>query len=129
MTLRLRAPIEFENLLPYNLQYRIFDKQLDQNWSSYLRQGGLMPVHSVELDHLILLNVNLPDTCTLRSEYPVLILIFEFKSGFKPSDWVIINTGANGDFDIEKQIHLQDPGDRKLSLRLNYMLVVSCKGL
>ncbi|KAF8516153.1 hypothetical protein BU17DRAFT_51124 [Hysterangium stoloniferum] len=103
MSLRLCAPIELENLLPYNLQYRIFDKQLDQNWSSYLRQGGLMPVHSVELDHLVLLNINVQDTC------------------FKPSDWVIINTGATGDFEIEKQISLQDPGDRKLNLRLNYI--------
>lgn len=63
MTLHLRAPIELENLLPYNLQYRIFDKQLDQNWSSYLRQGGLMPVHSIELRHLVMLNVNVQDTC------------------------------------------------------------------
>ncbi|KIJ26913.1 hypothetical protein M422DRAFT_55306 [Sphaerobolus stellatus SS14] len=103
MNLALRAPIELENLLPYNIQYRVFDKQLDQNWSSYLRQGGIMPVHSVELEHLILLNLNVQDTC------------------YKPSDWAIINVGSNTDFDIEKQLSLRDPGDRKLDIRLNYV--------
>ncbi|KAF8591826.1 vacuolar protein sorting-associated protein 13 [Ramaria rubella] len=103
MTLRLRAPIELENLLPYNLQYRVFDKNLDQNWSSYLRQGGLMPVHSVELPHLVMLNVAVNDTC------------------FKPSDWAIINTGANADVDTERQFSLRDAEGQKLDLRLNYV--------
>lgn len=62
ITLKLRAPIELENLLPYNLEYRIYDKDTDQNWRSYLRKGGVMPVHSVELGHLILLNVHVQDT-------------------------------------------------------------------
>jgi vacuolar protein sorting-associated protein 13A/C len=75
ITLRLRAPIELENLLPYNLQYRIFDKQLDQNWSSYLRQGGLMPVHSVELRHLVMLNVHVQDTCMASFMILELILL------------------------------------------------------
>lgn len=60
--LQLRAPIELENLLPYNLQYRIYDKDTDQNWRSYLRKGGIMPVHSVELGHLVLLNIEVQDT-------------------------------------------------------------------
>ena len=62
INLRLRAPLELENLLPYNLEYRIYDKDTDQNWRSYLRKGGVMPVHSVELGHFILLNVNVQDT-------------------------------------------------------------------
>ena len=62
INLKLRAPLEIENLLPCNLEYRIYDKNTDQNWRSYLRQGGIMPVHSVELGHFILLNVNVQDT-------------------------------------------------------------------
>lgn len=62
INLKLRAPVELENLLPYNLEYRIYDKDTDQNWRSYLRQGGVMPVHSVELSHLVLLNVEVQDT-------------------------------------------------------------------
>jgi vacuolar protein sorting-associated protein 13A/C len=62
LNLKLRAPIELENLLPYNIEYRIYDKDADQNWRSYLRKGGVMPVHSVELSHMVLLNVNVQDT-------------------------------------------------------------------
>ncbi|KAG2072635.1 DUF1162-domain-containing protein [Suillus decipiens] len=101
--LKLRAPIELENLLPYNIQYRIYDKDADQNWKSYLRKGGVMPVHSVELDHLILLNVEVQDTI------------------FKPSDFAIINTDRNSDFEVESRLSLRDQSNRKLDLRLNYV--------
>ncbi|EIW86715.1 vacuolar protein sorting-associated protein 13 [Coniophora puteana RWD-64-598 SS2] len=101
--LKLRAPIELENLLPYNLQYRIYDKDANQNWKSYLRKGGVMPVHSVELGHLVLLNVEVQDTV------------------FKPSDFAIINTDRSSDFDIENRLSLRDPNDRKLDLKLNYV--------
>ncbi|KAF9270221.1 DUF1162-domain-containing protein [Marasmius fiardii PR-910] len=103
ITLKLRAPLELENLLPYNIQYRVYDKDTDQNWKSYLRQGGIMPVHSVELGHLVLLNVEVQDTV------------------FKPSDFAIINTDGNADFEIENRLILRDLSDRKLNLRLNYV--------
>ncbi|KAI0321342.1 hypothetical protein OF83DRAFT_1274656 [Amylostereum chailletii] len=103
INLKLRAPVELENLLPYNLQYRVYDKDTDQNWRSYLRQGGVMPVHSVELGHLVLLNIEIQDTV------------------FKPSDFSIINTDGRSDYDIENKLTLQDPHGRKLDLRLNYV--------
>ena len=34
MTVELRAPLELENLLPFDLKYRIYDKDADQNWRS-----------------------------------------------------------------------------------------------
>ena len=121
--LSLRAPIELENLLPYNLQYRIYDKDTDQNWRSYLRKGGVMPVHSVELGHLVLLNVEIQDT---RSFMPIngfnLTLAYP-KAEFKPSDFSIINTDGHSDFDIEKRVTLQDVKGRKLDLALNYVCV------
>ncbi|KAF8335473.1 vacuolar protein sorting-associated protein 13 [Cantharellus anzutake] len=103
ITLQLRAPIEIENLLPYDLNYRIFDKNTNQNWSSFLRKGGTMPVHSVQLDHLVLLNVDVQD------------------SGLKPSEFAIINTDNPADFDIEKKLTLSDKSGRGIDLRLNYV--------
>ncbi|TBU65089.1 vacuolar protein sorting-associated protein 13 [Dichomitus squalens] len=103
ISLKLRAPIELENLLPYNLEYRIYDKDTDQNWRSYLRKGGIMPVHSVELGHLILLNIHVQDTV------------------FKPSDFAIINTDGNSDFDVESKLVLRDTQGRRLDLKLNYI--------
>ncbi|XP_006454344.1 hypothetical protein AGABI2DRAFT_114096 [Agaricus bisporus var. bisporus H97] len=103
VSLKLRAPLELENLLPYNLEYRIYDKNTDQNWRSYLRKGGVMPVHSVELGHFVLLNVTIQDTV------------------FKPSDFSIINTDGHSDFDVENKLTLRDQQGRKLELRLNYI--------
>ncbi|KAF9241379.1 vacuolar protein sorting-associated protein 13 [Melanogaster broomeanus] len=102
--LKLRAPLELENLLPYNLQYRIYDKHADQNWKSYLRKGGVMPVHSVELSHLLLLNVEVQDTV------------------FKPSDFAIVNADRHSDFDVESRLSLRDQNNRKLDLSLNYVV-------
>lgn len=117
--MKLRAPIELENLLPYNLQYRIYDKDADQNWKSYLRKGGIMPVHSVELGHLILLNVEVQDTG--KSTQCAFNLILIVVLVFKPSDFAIINTNRHTDFDIENKLTLRDPRGRKLDLRLNYV--------
>ncbi|TFK57082.1 DUF1162-domain-containing protein [Heliocybe sulcata] len=101
--LKLRAPIELENLLPYNVQYRIYDKDSDQNWRSYLRTGGVMPVHSVELGHLVLLNIQVEDTV------------------FQPSDFAIINTDGSSDLEIDNKLTMRDAKGRKLDLRLNYV--------
>ncbi|KAF9478514.1 vacuolar protein sorting-associated protein 13 [Pholiota conissans] len=110
INLKLRAPLELENLLPYNLDYRIYDKNTNQNWKSYLREGGIMPVHSVELGHFILLNVMVQDTV------------------FKPSEFTIISTDGHSDFDIEHTLTLRDELGRSLDLKLNYIRHVESGG-
>lgn len=112
-----------ENLLPYNLQYRIYDKDADQNWRSYLRKGGIMPVHSVELGHLVLLNVDIQDTGQYSPHYILGEWLIAIYIAFKPSDFSIINTDGRSDFDTEKKLTLRDANDRKLDLRLNYVYV------
>lgn len=102
VNLKLSAPLELENLLPYNVDYRIYDKNTDQTWMSYLRKGAIMPVHSVELGHLLLLSVIVQDTV------------------FKPSDFAIINTGGNTDYDVEHHLLLKDTLGRQLKLKLGY---------
>ncbi len=42
---------------------------------------------------------------------------------FKPSDFAIINTDGNSDFDVENKLLLRDANGRKLDLKLNYMCV------
>ncbi|KAF9044538.1 vacuolar protein sorting-associated protein 13 [Hymenopellis radicata] len=79
ISLKLRAPLELENLLPYNLQYRVYDKDTDQNWRSYLRRV------------------------------------------FGQSEFAIINTDVNSDFELEKRLTVKDPRGRTLALKLNYV--------
>lgn len=62
LKLNLRAPIELENLLPFDIQYKVFDKNTNHNWNSYLRKGGNAPVHSVDLNHLVLLSVTIQES-------------------------------------------------------------------
>lgn len=102
LTLRLRPPVEVENLLPYDIQYRIFDKNMNHNWSSFLRKGGVSPIHVVELSHLLLLSVDIQS------------------SVFSPSEFAIIATDNPDDFPVEKDLTLADADDLKLNLRLHY---------
>jgi vacuolar protein sorting-associated protein 13A/C len=65
MTLNLRAPVELENLLPYDLKFRIHDKNTGLSSSNFLVKGGSSPIHTVELSHLLLLSVAPEDTSKL----------------------------------------------------------------
>jgi len=58
----MQPPLELENLLPFDVKYRVHDKNTGTSASEFLRKGGLFPVHSVQLDHLVLLNIALQDT-------------------------------------------------------------------
>ncbi len=102
LTLRLRAPVEVENLLPYDIQYRIFDKNLNHNWSSYLRKGGISPSTSSS-----------SRTCCCSA------LTFR-SSCFSPSEFAIIATDNPDDFPVEKVMTLADAENLKLNLRLHY---------
>lgn len=87
-----------------------------------------MPVHSVELSHFVLLNVDVEDTGTYISRFccpPLLETCILYPIVFKPSDFAIINTDGHSDFDIESRLTLRDHLDRRLDLKLNYMLVRS----
>ncbi|KAI3625696.1 hypothetical protein CBS9595_001057 [Malassezia furfur] len=102
LTLSLRAPVEVENLLPFDVQYRLFDKNLNHNWSSFLRSGGVSPVHVVQLEHLLLLSIEIAD------------------SVYSPSEFAIIASDNPDDFPVEHVLPLADAANQKLELRLHY---------
>ncbi|KZT54406.1 DUF1162-domain-containing protein [Calocera cornea HHB12733] len=101
MTLMLRAPVELENLLPFDLKYRVFDKNSSQNWSSFLRHGGISPVHVVELSHLLLLSIDIQD------------------AGLRPSEFAIINTDTE-DFTIENVLPVTDQQNTRRDIYIHY---------
>ncbi|KIX05154.1 uncharacterized protein Z518_06026 [Rhinocladiella mackenziei CBS 650.93] len=100
MRIRISAPVEVQNLLPYDFKYRIYDKNTKKDWTNFLRKGGVSPVHVVELSHLLLLSVDIEDT------------------PFKQSDFAIINTQE--EFRREKQLQLKDGYNAQLRLKLHY---------
>lgn len=120
--LTLRAPIELENLLPYDLDYRIHDRDLRYTWSSYLRRGGVMPVHSVELGHMVLLSITVQDIGEyVRVIWSVMIIKHTTFTGLLPSDFAIINVDGKSDFDTESLLTMVDSYKRKLNLKINYV--------
>lgn len=90
MRIRLSAPVELENLLPYDFKYRIYDKNTKKDWTNFLRKGGLSPVHVVELSHLLLMSIDMQDT------------------PFKPSEFAIINSNNQEDFRKESILVCKD---------------------
>lgn len=101
MRIRISAPIELQNLLPYDFKYRIYDKNTKKDWTNFLRKGGVSPVHVVNLTHLLLLSVDLQDT------------------PFKQSEFAIINS-PDRDFTREKAVTVKDSKDLPLRLKLHY---------
>lgn len=105
MKIRLSAPIELENLLPYDFKYRIYDKNTKKDWTNFLRKGGLSPVHVVELSHLLLLSIDMQDTV------------------FKASEFAIINSNNNDDFRKETTLVCKDDEGLPLNLKLHYFKI------
>lgn len=103
MRIRLSAPIEVQNLLPFDFKYRIYDKNTKKDWTNFLRKGGVSPVHVVELSHLLLMSVDMQDT------------------PFKASEFAIINAASNeNDFRREKTLAVKDNNNLELRLKIHY---------
>lgn len=103
MRIKLHAPIELQNLLPYDFKYRIYDKNTKKDWTNFLRKGGVSPVHVVELSHLLLLSVDMQDTL------------------FKPSEFAVINSNTQEDFRRESVLAVKDKENSQLNLKLHYL--------
>ncbi len=103
MRIKIAAPIELQNLLPYDFKYRIYDKNMKKDWTNFLRKGGVSPVHVVELSHLLLLSIQMQDTV------------------FKPSEFAVINSNTQEDFRRESVLPIKDDQDIQLNLKLHYL--------
>ncbi|KAK4502697.1 hypothetical protein PRZ48_006123 [Zasmidium cellare] len=110
MRIRLSAPIEVQNLLPFDFKYRIYDKNTKKDWTNFLRKGGVSPVHVVELSHLLLMSIDMQDT------------------PFKASEFSIINTNNENDFKREKTLLVKDNNNLELRLKIHYFNVPDSGG-
>ncbi|KAI4089812.1 MAG: hypothetical protein LQ344_005177 [Seirophora lacunosa] len=110
MRIKLHAPIEIQNLLPYDFKYRIYDKNTKKNWTNFLRKGGVSPVHVVELSHLLLLSIDMQDSL------------------FKESEFAVINSNTSEDFRRESVLPVKDQQDIQLNLKLHYFNIPDSGG-
>jgi vacuolar protein sorting-associated protein 13A/C len=109
MKVRLFAPVEIQNLLPYDFTFRIYDKNTEKEWKNFLRKGGLSPVHVVELSHLLLMSIEMQDT------------------PYSESEFAIINSNDT-EFDAEKVLITKDNQGLELRLKIHYYKIPDSGG-
>ncbi|PWW77256.1 DUF1162-domain-containing protein [Tuber magnatum] len=109
MRIQLSAPLEVQNLLPYDFKFRIYDKHTRKEWTNFLRKGGLSPVHVIELSHLLLMSIEMQDTV------------------YNASDFAIINSDST-EFDKETTLVVKDSQGLELRLRLHYFPIANSGG-
>lgn len=126
MAIRLSAPVEIENLLPYDFNFRIIDKTAGQDYNSFLRKGGSIPLHVVENKHLLLFNVHMPNTGIYKEWNRMHLIMINVcfslgrgTSAYKASDFAIISTRGADDLDIDDTIQLTDKNGNGLTLKIN----------
>jgi vacuolar protein sorting-associated protein 13A/C len=103
MRIKLHAPVEVQNLLPFDFKYTVYDENTREKWANFLRKGGVSPVHTVELTHTLMLDIDLQQTA------------------FNKSDYAIINSLDREQFKRDKTITIKDRDGIPLKLRLNYL--------
>jgi vacuolar protein sorting-associated protein 13A/C len=103
MRLKIHAPVEVQNLLPFDFKYRIFDHNTKKDWTNFLRKGGVSPVHVVELTHLLMMSVDMQNSL------------------FKSSEFTVINSSDREQFKREKTLVVKDKDGLALRLKLHYL--------
>ncbi|KAJ1923434.1 Vacuolar protein sorting-associated protein 13, partial [Tieghemiomyces parasiticus] len=101
MTIRLSAPLELENLLPYDVEYTVVDRDAGREWQARLARGAVAPLHLAPPRHLLLLRLSVPDTPFTRSRFAV------------------INAAASADIAVDDTLALVDRSRRELLIRLD----------
>lgn len=102
MRIVISAPLEIENLLPFDLEYRLYDKKSKSDWSGSIVKGVKKYVHVISLESLLLLSI--------RPNCP----------GYNYSEFAIINSIGNSEFKRESIMTLQHDNGQILKLKIHY---------
>ncbi|KAF0534769.1 vacuolar protein sorting-associated protein 13 [Gigaspora margarita] len=112
MAITLSAPIQIENLLPYDMVFRIIDRTIQQDLSgNRLEKGQVMSLHLIDSDNLLALNIEeISDTV------------------FNKSEWAIINSPNKSDYQIDKTLTITHDESLGLKLRIHYFEIPDSGG-
>ncbi|WPK23425.1 hypothetical protein PUMCH_000665 [Australozyma saopauloensis] len=98
----ISAPIEIENLLPYDLDFRLYDKTAKKDWSGSISKGQNTFVQVATLKSLLLLSVE-PKT-----------------PGFGKSEFAIINAPKESNFQKEGYTNVKHQDGQVVELKITY---------
>lgn len=105
----VKAPIELENLLPYDIDFRLYDKSIKRDWGGSIARGRVGYIHVATLQSLLLLSVE-PKGC-----------------GFGRSEFAIINAPRHSAFLSENVSTVKHRDGQVVQLRLSYPAQKSLK--
>ena len=98
--MNIQAPLQLENLLPYDIRYLVYDKATKQDYRDVLRRGQRDSIHVVDPSHILALSVQVLET------------------DFKASAVGLI---SSADMDLrDDYLELKDDSGRQLLLGLRY---------
>ncbi|GMM33802.1 membrane morphogenesis protein [Saccharomycopsis crataegensis] len=98
----ISSPLQIENLLPYDMMYRIYDKTIRKFWLVSLKKGSSSSIHFVNIKNLLLMSVE-PLNC-----------------GFQKSEFVIIHAPEESGFPTDSRLDLKHDDGQKLHLNIDY---------
>ncbi|KAJ2693975.1 Vacuolar protein sorting-associated protein 13 [Coemansia sp. IMI 209128] len=110
MRLVMTPPMEIENLLPYAMNIRVFDKTSGRRWNCQLQRGGVASVHAVRPGNLVLLSIAIPD------------------AGFDKCDGTIIETPDEDEYPTDTDLVVSDQQGVRLALKIHRMDIPSSGG-
>lgn len=102
MDVIISAPIEIENLLPFDLDFRLYDKTAKRDWSGSIARGENTYVQVATLQSLLLLSVE-PKT-----------------PGFGKSEFAIINAPKSSQFTREITSNVRHEDGQSVELKISY---------
>lgn len=98
----ISAPIELENLLPYDIDFRLYDKTAKRDWSGSIPRGQNTYVQVAALNSLLLLSLQ-PKT-----------------AGFGKSEFAIINVPKSSPFSREDRTNVRHEDGQNVELKIGY---------
>lgn len=102
MKLVISAPLQIRNLLPFDLNYRLYDKGSRKDWNGSISKEVNSYIHVASLKSLLLLSVE-PKNC-----------------GFGKSEFAIINSPEGSEFKRETTMSLKHENGQELRLKIFY---------
>ncbi|EPX71146.1 DUF1162 domain-containing protein [Schizosaccharomyces octosporus yFS286] len=73
MHINITALLELRNLLPIDIQVKIIDKEANSTWISKVDVGKCSYVHSVDMSHVLLLQVQTPNSELVSNSFATIV--------------------------------------------------------
>lgn len=102
LTVVISAPLEIENLLPFDFNFRLYDKSSKKDWNGTVEKGKSSFIQVVTLQSLLLLSVE-PRGC-----------------GFGKSEFAIINAKKDTGFKRESFTTVKNENGQTVKLKMYY---------